>query len=130
MPGVVSVFPNLKRRLHTTHSWDFMGLVGEETMEIPGFSTKNQVNVIVGFIDTGQLSLSLLLSLSFTLGILSFTPIISVSVHKLKPSFLYYFCTNQRKRQLELVPSYHSAPYPSFHLLGSCSSSSSICLYD
>ncbi|KAM3710047.1 hypothetical protein ACJW31_02G220000 [Castanea mollissima] len=53
MPGVVSVFPNLKRRLHTTHSWDFMGLVGEETMEIPGFSTKNQVNVIVGFIDTG-----------------------------------------------------------------------------
>ncbi|XP_062144552.1 subtilisin-like serine-protease S [Alnus glutinosa] len=53
MPGVVSVFPNSKRRLHTTHSWDFMGLVGEETMEIPGYSTKNQVNVIVGFIDTG-----------------------------------------------------------------------------
>ncbi|KAK4841042.1 hypothetical protein QYF36_024314 [Acer negundo] len=53
MPGVVSVFPNLKRSLHTTHSWDFMGVGGEETMEIPGFSTKNQVNVIVGFIDTG-----------------------------------------------------------------------------
>ncbi|KAK2657712.1 hypothetical protein Ddye_010764 [Dipteronia dyeriana] len=53
MPGVVSVFPNLKRSLHTTHSWDFMGIGGEETMEIPGFSTKNQVNVIVGFIDTG-----------------------------------------------------------------------------
>ncbi|KAG5255365.1 hypothetical protein OIU76_018980 [Salix suchowensis] len=53
MPGVVSVFPNLKRKLHTTHSWDFMGLVGEETMEIPGHSTKNQVNVIIGFIDTG-----------------------------------------------------------------------------
>ncbi|KAK4789864.1 hypothetical protein SAY86_017168 [Trapa natans] len=53
MPGVVSVFPNMKRRLHTTHSWDFMGLVGEETMEIPGYSTRNQVNVIVGFIDTG-----------------------------------------------------------------------------
>ncbi|XP_052196829.1 subtilisin-like serine-protease S [Diospyros lotus] len=53
MPGVVSVFPNQKRRLHTTHSWDFMGLLGEETMEIPGFSTKNQVNVIMGFIDTG-----------------------------------------------------------------------------
>ncbi|KAK9285954.1 hypothetical protein L1049_025156 [Liquidambar formosana] len=52
MPGVVSVFPNSKRRLHTTHSWDFMGLVGEETMEIPGYSTKNQQNVIVGFIDT------------------------------------------------------------------------------
>ncbi|KAG6790768.1 hypothetical protein POTOM_006933 [Populus tomentosa] len=53
MPGVVSVFPNSKRKLHTTHSWDFMGLVGEETMEIPGHSTKNQVNVIIGFIDTG-----------------------------------------------------------------------------
>ncbi|KAI5571919.1 hypothetical protein BDE02_11G127600 [Populus trichocarpa] len=53
MPGVVSVFPNLKRKLHTTRSWDFMGLLGEETMEIPGHSTKNQVNVIIGFIDTG-----------------------------------------------------------------------------
>lgn len=56
MPGVVSVFPNVKRKLHTTHSWDFMGLSSEETMEIPGFSTKNQVNVIIGFIDTGNLS--------------------------------------------------------------------------
>ncbi|CAL5373652.1 unnamed protein product [Camellia sinensis] len=53
MPGVVSVFRNNRRRLHTTHSWDFMGLVGEETMEIPGYSTKNQVNVVIGFIDTG-----------------------------------------------------------------------------
>ncbi|KAK6154059.1 hypothetical protein DH2020_013698 [Rehmannia glutinosa] len=53
MPGVVSVFPNTRRSLHTTHSWDFMGLLGEETMEIPGYSTKNQVNVIIGFIDTG-----------------------------------------------------------------------------
>lgn len=53
MPGVVSVFPNRRRTLHTTHSWDFMGLSGEETMEIPGYSTKNQVNVIIGFIDTG-----------------------------------------------------------------------------
>lgn len=54
MPGVVSVFPNTKRNLHTTHSWDFMGLSEDETMEIPGFSTKNQVNVIIGFIDTGD----------------------------------------------------------------------------
>ncbi|XP_028110697.1 cucumisin-like [Camellia sinensis] len=53
MPGVVSVFPNNRRRLHTTHSWDFMGLLGEETMEIPGYSTKNQVNVVIGFIDIG-----------------------------------------------------------------------------
>ncbi|KAF8406762.1 hypothetical protein HHK36_008854 [Tetracentron sinense] len=55
MPGVVSVFPNSNRRLHTTHSWDFMGLVGDEAMEIPGYSTKNQDNVIIGFIDTGEL---------------------------------------------------------------------------
>lgn len=53
MEGVVSVFENTKRRLHTTHSWDFIGLAGEETMEIPGFPTTNQVNVIIGFIDTG-----------------------------------------------------------------------------
>ncbi|KAF9587240.1 hypothetical protein IFM89_039548 [Coptis chinensis] len=53
MPGVVSVFPNAKRRLHTTHSWDFMGLANDEQMEIPGYSTKNQHNVIIGFIDTG-----------------------------------------------------------------------------
>lgn len=56
MPGVVSVFPNTKRSLHTTHSWDFMGLSDDETMEIPGFSTKNQINVIIGFIDTGGFS--------------------------------------------------------------------------
>lgn len=55
MPGVVSVFPNTRRSLHTTHSWDFMGLLGEETMEVPGYSTKNQVNVIIGFIDTGNI---------------------------------------------------------------------------
>ncbi|XP_038983926.1 subtilisin-like serine-protease S [Phoenix dactylifera] len=53
MPGVVSVLPNRKRILHTTHSWDFMGLATDEAMEIPGFSTKNQDNVIIGFIDTG-----------------------------------------------------------------------------
>ncbi|GLT39384.1 hypothetical protein SLA2020_135770 [Shorea laevis] len=53
MPGVISVFPNTKRRLHTTHSWDFMGLTGVEATEIPGYSTRNQVDVIVGFIDTG-----------------------------------------------------------------------------
>ncbi|XP_016201349.1 subtilisin-like protease SBT3.9 isoform X2 [Arachis ipaensis] len=53
MSGVVSVFPNYKRKLHTTHSWDFMGLEKDETMEILGQSTKNQANIIVGFIDTG-----------------------------------------------------------------------------
>lgn len=55
MPGVVSVFPNCKRKLHTTHSWDFMGLLNDETMEVLGYSPKNQVNVVVGFIDTGEI---------------------------------------------------------------------------
>ncbi|KAL0915295.1 hypothetical protein M5K25_015701 [Dendrobium thyrsiflorum] len=53
MPEVVSVFPNQKRTLHTTHSWDFMGLNMDSEKEISGFSTKNQENVIIGFIDTG-----------------------------------------------------------------------------
>lgn len=51
---MISVFPNLKRTLHTTHSWDFMGLIDDEAMGIPGYSTKNQDNVIIGFIDTGE----------------------------------------------------------------------------
>lgn len=54
MPEVVSVFPNQKRTLHTTHSWDFMGLNMDAEKEISGFSTKNQENVIIGFIDTGS----------------------------------------------------------------------------
>lgn len=54
MPGVVSVFPNEKRKLHTTHSWDFMGLAGNESAGIPGYSTEKEANVIVGFIDTGE----------------------------------------------------------------------------
>ncbi|PON53618.1 Subtilase [Trema orientale] len=53
MAGVVSVFQNSKRKIHTTHSWDFMGLLDDETMEVLGYSTKNQVNVVIGFIDTG-----------------------------------------------------------------------------
>ncbi|RZC62865.1 hypothetical protein C5167_024629 [Papaver somniferum] len=53
MPGVVSVFRNSKRLLHTTHSWDYMGILDDESMEIPGYSTKNQENIIIGFIDTG-----------------------------------------------------------------------------
>ncbi|KAE9596834.1 hypothetical protein Lal_00007832 [Lupinus albus] len=54
MAGVVSVFPNTKRKLHTTHSWDFMGLVNNnEKVEVEGHSTINQTNIIVGVIDTG-----------------------------------------------------------------------------
>ncbi|KAL1370691.1 hypothetical protein HN51_000921 [Arachis hypogaea] len=53
MPEVVSVFPNSKRKLHTTHSWDFMGLLDDQTMETLGYSIRNQENIIIGFIDTG-----------------------------------------------------------------------------
>ncbi|KAI9104298.1 hypothetical protein K1719_022870 [Acacia pycnantha] len=53
MPGVVSVFPNSKRILHTTHSWDFMELPDDNSMKIFGHSTRNQADVIVGIIDTG-----------------------------------------------------------------------------
>ncbi|MBA0637924.1 hypothetical protein Godav_005265 [Gossypium davidsonii] len=47
MKGVVSVFPNEKRKLHTTRSWDFMGFpqqVERATMES---------DVIIGVLDTG-----------------------------------------------------------------------------
>ncbi|CAK8577642.1 unnamed protein product [Lathyrus sativus] len=38
---------------HTTHSWDFMELLDDKTMENMGYSNKNQANVIIGIIDTG-----------------------------------------------------------------------------
>ncbi|XVE52596.1 hypothetical protein DITRI_Ditri02bG0134700 [Diplodiscus trichospermus] len=47
MNGVVSVFPNEKRNLHTTRSWDFMGFsqqVGRAASES---------DVIIGVLDTG-----------------------------------------------------------------------------
>ncbi|KAL4576317.1 hypothetical protein LXL04_012409 [Taraxacum kok-saghyz] len=47
MEGVVSVFPNQKKQLHTTRSWDFMGFpqdVKRATLES---------DVIVGMLDTG-----------------------------------------------------------------------------
>ncbi|KAJ4836714.1 hypothetical protein Tsubulata_031908 [Turnera subulata] len=47
MDGVVSVFPSAKIGLHTTRSWDFMGLPQSDT----GFSGEGEV--IVGLLDTG-----------------------------------------------------------------------------
>ncbi|KAK2968582.1 hypothetical protein RJ640_009410, partial [Escallonia rubra] len=47
MDGVVSVFPNEKKQLHTTRSWDFMGFpqqVNRTTLES---------DIIIGVIDTG-----------------------------------------------------------------------------
>ncbi|KAK3034952.1 hypothetical protein RJ639_032352 [Escallonia herrerae] len=47
MDGVVSVFPNEKKELHTTRSWDFMGFpqqVNRTTLES---------DIIIGVLDTG-----------------------------------------------------------------------------
>ncbi|XP_057844172.2 subtilisin-like serine-protease S isoform X2 [Cryptomeria japonica] len=53
MPGVVSAFPNKKRKLHTTHSWEFLGMPNDNSLEDPNDSTRPQEDVIIGIIDTG-----------------------------------------------------------------------------
>ncbi|KAJ7965243.1 cucumisin-like [Quillaja saponaria] len=49
MEGVVSVFPNEKKQLHTSRSWDFIGL----TPNIQRASKTAQSDIIIGVIDTG-----------------------------------------------------------------------------
>ena len=48
MKGVVSVFPSRTLQLHTTRSWDFMG-VNEVIKQNPIAES----NVIIGVLDTG-----------------------------------------------------------------------------
>ncbi|KAA0034649.1 hypothetical protein IC582_022808 [Cucumis melo] len=48
MEGVISVFPNGKKQLHTTRSWDFMGF-SEQVKRVPAVES----NVIVGVLDSG-----------------------------------------------------------------------------
>ncbi|XP_002979023.2 subtilisin-like protease SBT3.9 isoform X1 [Selaginella moellendorffii] len=52
MPGVVSVFRSKKVKLHTTHSWDFLGL---DVMKPKGILQESGfgVDVIVGVVDSG-----------------------------------------------------------------------------
>nr|XP_011461611.1 PREDICTED: subtilisin-like protease SBT5.4 [Fragaria vesca subsp. vesca] len=55
-PNVVSVFPNRKLKLHTTHSWEFMGL--EDKVGLPRHGSlwkkaKFAENTIIGNLDTG-----------------------------------------------------------------------------
>ncbi|XP_017250948.1 subtilisin-like protease SBT4.3 [Daucus carota subsp. sativus] len=45
--GVVSVFPNRRLQLHTTRSWDFLGLPRSDPLK------PTEGNVIVGMLDTG-----------------------------------------------------------------------------
>lgn len=47
MNGVVSVFPNEKKNLHTTRSWDFMGF--SQQVERADLES----DVIIGVLDTG-----------------------------------------------------------------------------
>ncbi|XP_054796517.1 cucumisin-like isoform X2 [Prosopis cineraria] len=47
LDGVVSVFPNLKRQLHTTRSWDFIGF----PQNVQRATTES--DVIIGVLDTG-----------------------------------------------------------------------------
>ncbi|XP_010495057.1 PREDICTED: subtilisin-like protease SBT4.15 [Camelina sativa] len=47
--GVVSVFKNIQRQLHTTRSWDFLGFVESKYKR----SVALESNIIVGVLDTG-----------------------------------------------------------------------------
>lgn len=47
MNGVVSVFPNEKKQLHTTRTWEFMGFPQQND------KTNTGSDVIIGVLDTG-----------------------------------------------------------------------------
>lgn len=54
-PNVVSIFLNKARKLHTTHSWDFLGL--ERNGVVPEASIWNKSqgeDIIIGNLDTGN----------------------------------------------------------------------------
>lgn len=61
-PKVISVFENKGRKLHTTHSWNFLGV--ENDVGIPSNSIWNDAkfgeDVIVANIDTGNFNLFLI----------------------------------------------------------------------
>lgn len=47
--SVVSVFENTRRKLHTTRTWDFLGM----SEKLQKRNSKAQSNIIVGLLDTG-----------------------------------------------------------------------------
>lgn len=55
MEEVVSVIPNGYRKLHTTRSWDFIGLPVTARRRL-----KLESDIIVGLLDTGYISLQLI----------------------------------------------------------------------
>lgn len=54
MEGVVSVFESRMLELHTTRSWDFMGLTLDHDAAVPSFPLIYGNDVIVGILDTGH----------------------------------------------------------------------------
>lgn len=58
-PQVLSIFPSRLRKLHTTRSWEFLGL-GNETGKVPNESlwkkAKYGKNVVVGVFDSGKVA--------------------------------------------------------------------------
>jgi len=55
-PNVVSVLLNRGRKLHTTHSWEFMSLEQNGVAPSDSLSTKARYgeDVIIGNLDTGK----------------------------------------------------------------------------
>lgn len=51
-PGIVHVIPNRVHKLHTTNSWDFIGLNSHSTKNLLT-EAKMGEDVIIGVIDTG-----------------------------------------------------------------------------
>ena len=47
MDGVVSIFPNEKKQLHTTRSWDFVGFPQQVKR------TSIESDIIIGVLDSG-----------------------------------------------------------------------------
>lgn len=45
----MSVFENTRRKLHTTRTWDFLGM----SEKLQKRNSKAQSNIIVGLLDTG-----------------------------------------------------------------------------
>lgn len=60
IPGVVSVFPNKVHPLHTTHSWEFMGLESEGKTQPNSLWEKGNYgdDVIIGHFDTGGVTVT------------------------------------------------------------------------
>lgn len=54
-PDVVSIFPNKRRKLHTTRSWGFMGLEDDGVIRLSSIWEKARFgeDTIIGNLDTG-----------------------------------------------------------------------------